>query len=412
MDINLLDDTKQDEAKKKSAAPAPEPELTSPSRLPKASEEPKTASRFSSWLKSLRGAESVPGAKKPRLETANPDLNIPDISLPKTAPAPAAEDIFEQLDAPKKKLETIPPTNFSPQPKERAEAVVVPEKPVAQAKPAVVPPLPEPAPKAKVEKKRFSLAPKKEKKEEVDRGSLVNLIPTEFRQTIDPRSKLMSLGITLISCLVILAASFAFLTYYRTSILEKIQKLRSDRSVVETDISELRPRQREAVEMNRRLTIAADLLDQHIYWTKFFEKLEKYTIDDVYYTGAMTGSLEGQMTLTAVGSSFASPARQLLVLQQASDFVTDVTITSASSAQSSSASLPPGSVAEAEVSFSVTITLVPDIFSYTADTFPPDRQDTTEIPGTPSLDPLNPFGLPSGTNTNTSVGNTNVNGSL
>jgi Tfp pilus assembly protein PilN len=255
--------------------------------------------------------------------------------------------------------------------------------------------------------KQKAEAPKKDRND-VDRGSLVNLIPSEFRQSIDPRSKLLGLGLTVLGCVVVLGGTFALLTFYRTSILEKIQKLRAERATVEQSISQLRPRQREALATNNRLKIISSLLDQHIYWTKFFEKLEQYTIDDVYFTGTLSGSLDGQMTLSAVGSSYTSPARQLLVLEKASDFVTNVAITSASAVQNSSANLPPGSVAASEVSFSITITLVPDIFTYSADSFPFDRRGTAS-PENPSIDPLNPFGLPVGGNTQPQSGNSNTN---
>lgn len=404
MDINLLNETKKDEPPRPpQRSELSEPKLTKPAPLEPPEPEPKLPSRFSLWLKSLRGKPKPDQPAPPAPPPLEPKLVIPRAASPRKLTSPAPEDIFAQIDAPNVDPGSVPPIHMPAEPVRTSPPA---PRPMGAPKKNIPPPL---MPTREMPPR----PPAGKNKPETpggDRSSLVNLIPSEFRQSIDPRSKLIRLGLTVLGCLVVLGGTYALLTLYRTSILEKIQTLRAEGAAVEQQINDMRPRQREAIATRTRLTLISDLLDQHIYWTKFFSKLEAYTIDDVYYTGAFTGSLGGQVTLTAVGSAFTAPARQLLALQQAQDFVSGVSITSATATETTTAELPPGSLPTTQVTFAVTLTLIPDIFTYTAADFPASRVPTETVPiGTPSS--MNPFGLTPVTNTSGAVGNTNTNAS-
>lgn len=406
MDINLLNDTKEDKPKKK---PVPvvssEPKLTDPGRLPKPAPEPKLPSRFSIWLRSLRN--KPPAKEAPKVEPVKPEEKpkIPSIRVAAPPKSPTPEDIFSEIDEPDLKSDAVPPVKniddgILPAPKPLSVAPP-PATPAPPPTPALKSPPPSPIPSEKPAPKladKIKFRSKAVKKGEFEppfnnRGSLVNLIPMELRQSIDPRSKLISLGIALCGSLVLIGGIYASLTLYRTSILEKIQLLRAERMGVEQQINDLKPQQREAIDVSNKLKLVSGLLDSHIYWTKFFSKLEQYTIDEVYYTGAIAGSLGGQMTLSAVGTSFSSPARQLIALEAADDFVSSVTITAAAASSGSSANLPPGSLSTTKVTFAVSITLVPDIFNYTSETFPIERSSGSVGPR--AINPLTEYyGMP------------------
>jgi len=70
------------------------------------------------------------------------------------------------------------------------------------------------------------------------------------------------------------------------------------------------------------------LLQRHIYWTKFFTLLEKYTLDDVYFQGFSAG-INGNISLKAHGPDITSAARQLKLLQgePAKELVSTVSVT-------------------------------------------------------------------------------------
>lgn len=105
------------------------------------------------------------------------------------------------------------------------------------------------------------------------------------------------------------------------------------------------------------------ILATHVYWTKFFEKIEKYTLPDVYYTGGFNASTSGLLILQATAPDFETVSKQLVVLKNAPDFVQDVSITSAQRQSASVTTiLPEGAVLASHVTFTINLNLAPDIF--------------------------------------------------
>ena len=84
-----------------------------------------------------------------------------------------------------------------------------------------------------------------------------------------------------------------------------------------------------ALEMQKYLGIIQQLLDNHLYWTKFFTFLEKYTISDVYYANFSMAGTE-KLVISAVGKDYESVAKQLVNFQKAPDFIKNVSINNAS----------------------------------------------------------------------------------
>ena len=396
-DINLLKDTTTPDAPKRPAPPPPpEPPLTDPKQAQSPAPEGKLPSRFSLWLRSLRRASAEPAKPKPadpKAPSAKPP-KLPKIQMAKTPPQ--AEDIFQELDRPKVPLSDSPPIPKWP---EAASQVPQPSPPSVPAAPTPAEPKPRPVrPKSPADKP----AP-------ASHSFFVDLLPNEFRTRIDPKSKLISLGLTVVITVAAIAAATGLLIVYQSSILKKIEAVRVDRSRIEQEISTLKPRQREALAIRTRTQLVQDMLDSHIYWTKFFELLEKNTINDVYYSGAFAGSLSGQITLTAIGTSFDSPARQLLAFRAATDFVSDVSITNASSTSIDTTLVPPGSLPPKQVSFSVTLKLVPDIFTYSAEDFAAQPSPLSNTNSRPVLLPTGSTGGPGSLNVNSTPINSNVN---
>ncbi len=393
-DINLLKDTINPDGSTRPPPPPPiEPPLTDPTKTARPRSEPKLPSRFSQWFKSLKPNQAKPAQPPP----AQPAPGLRPVKIPKlTEPAapPEAEDIFKSLDKPK-----ITPTDSPPIPAWTTDELAPrPPSPSSQGPP----PAPTGPPDQKPIKPKGQA--KLEKPPPSSRSFLVDLLPNEFRTRVDPKSKLISLGLTVVIALAIVGASTGLLVVYQTSILKKIEVVRTERATVDQSISALKPVQREALAVRQKTTLVRELFDTHVYWTKFFDKLEQYTIDDVYYTGAFNGSLAGQITLTAVGTSFSSPARQLIAFREATDFVSEVSITGATASQADEATLLPGQIASQQVSFTVSLKLAPDIFIYTEENFPSSAGGSTNTNSAPAFTSSN-------SNTNASA-NANTNQGL
>jgi len=66
-------------------------------------------------------------------------------------------------------------------------------------------------------------------------------------------------------------------------------------------------------------------LDGKFYWSNFFDLLEKYTLDGVYYTN-LSADTSGQLVLPGVASDYETLSKQLAVFNNATDFVKEVKI--------------------------------------------------------------------------------------
>jgi hypothetical protein len=130
-------------------------------------------------------------------------------------------------------------------------------------------------------------------------------------------------------------------------VLQNIESLKKEAAPYEKDKTE-------AQKIQGQLEAIKNLLTLHLYWTKFFDLLEKNTIPDVYYTNFVAGE-DGGVALSAVGKSFSSVAEQLTAFREAKDFVKEVNITGASAQVD-----PTGQVTE--VNFEVDLKLFPEVF--------------------------------------------------
>ena len=116
--------------------------------------------------------------------------------------------------------------------------------------------------------------------------------------------------------------------------------------------------------LRARLEEVEALLGKHVYWSQIFDKLEKYTIDGVYYS-SMTADINGSIVLQAQGQDYESAIRQMYVFDLADDFATEVSIANIQFSASDEAGLTaPESNVNPPVTFSVDLKILPNIFYY------------------------------------------------
>ena len=160
--------------------------------------------------------------------------------------------------------------------------------------------------------------------------------------------------ITVFSFLLVIVIFYGFL-FYQGKNLEG-QKAEEDAQItnLERQIVDYQDLNNQISQLGDEIKNLHQLLSLHFYWTNFFQLLEKYTIDGVYYSG-MTAGNGGAMTLEAKATSFETLAQQIKILQQeeTQEFVTSIKVSSADYDQE-----------EDEVSFNINIVLNPSLFLY------------------------------------------------
>lgn len=335
-DINLLKDTRFPEEKRKKEKKFSDSPLTHPGKPEKPTPEPKSPSSFSLFFKSLfrqKPKEEKPAVIEERVISPPPPSPLPPPPPPQ---AEKIEDIFENKSKEEEKRPASP---------REEKAKILPSFELFKKT--------ERAPKKKEDK------PEKKK----EQSFLVNLLPEELVGREEPRKKILNLSFMALGAVVLVALVYSGLYFYQTIIVTKTQEVKTQRLALETQIQSRQNEQNESLQFKQRLDNVKTMLDSHIYWTKFFEKLEYYTLPNVYYTGGFNASTASQLTLQAVAPDFKSVAEQLVVLQNAPDFVESVSITGAQLQEGEAGpELPAGSIITGQVNFSISLTLVPDIF--------------------------------------------------
>lgn len=185
----------------------------------------------------------------------------------------------------------------------------------------------------------------------LDDGGGVDLIPTAAK-TRSWRQVVNLLIVALLGSTIIVGIFYVVLFFQSEKAEQEKRYTAQQISDIEKQILEYENINREIDDLGNEIRLVNDLLTKHLYWTDFFNLLEKYTISEVYYHGFSSGN-GGSLTLSAVAPDFNSVARQLKVLQQeeAKEFVTDVIIMSAAAG-------------DVGVEFDMVLVLNDNLFSY------------------------------------------------
>jgi hypothetical protein len=328
-DINLLDDTKTPEGgPTKPRTSPPSVAYTAPDRQPSPEPEPRLRSSFWSRMTSLFGpkAPKAAGTSKKREQPLKPVIKsmVPDSRVYTEPELTAARPGVRSVPTP---APTLP--GGVPMPgRSRMDRQVV-----AQGTP----------------------------EKAGDDAFMVNLLPDDLAGKVNPRQKLLLLGTVVGSCAIVIAVTAVGLSLYKSNIVRRTEEVRTQRAALELQIRSSRDEQKQSIALEERAQTVSALLNRHIYWTKFFSKLERYTDPEVSYNAAFAGDINGTLSLRAVAADYRALARQMMIFEEAKDFVSKAVTTSATVSEGG----PNGKL----VNFGVELTLVPDIFNQSPEEF-------------------------------------------
>lgn len=185
----------------------------------------------------------------------------------------------------------------------------------------------------------------------------VNLIPEELNKhpELEIGKKLFSLGTVIgIFALLILVGHFG-IAWYQSSIATETQKVEDGIKLVDAQIAEFEKNRTEAREFQEYLSRVKQLLDGHIYWSKFFEKFEQHTSREVFYSNFSMAGTE-KLTISATAKDYVAIAEQLVAFEEADDFIKNARITAATAEIDSEDGSYLG------VNFTINLEFIPGIF--------------------------------------------------
>ncbi|MFA6227809.1 MAG: hypothetical protein WC668_01340 [Patescibacteria group bacterium] len=160
-----------------------------------------------------------------------------------------------------------------------------------------------------------------------DRHTYINLIPSELLKGKAGGVNWFRVVSSMILPALVVFFCYLGMSWLQSNINQKISINRNELTQLQKSIGDYNERARINNDTANRVITLKKLLDNRIYWTKFFTLLEKYTLDGVYFK-EFRADIAGLISLPATADNYETLARQLVVLKDANDFVKDARTTS------------------------------------------------------------------------------------
>ncbi|MDA2922903.1 hypothetical protein MYX07_06600 [Patescibacteria group bacterium AH-259-L07] len=295
MPINLLggEDKKKELAPEKQKQVSREMEMTPPSEEGVVGDEERGAGISSFFKKKEKGPE--PEKKEPQVETES--LEIQEKGL---------EDKEEKESVEEKKEPSFAPTDSA----SVAEAT--------SAKGA--------ATRGKEEKKERKKEKQKKLPEEEEGGFDISLIPS--RLMVIPRTVRSSFFLfiaALVTVSTIFGLVWAYTDWHFGKTALRIHEFQGEMQLLEVKSTFFLETRDEITSLENKAARVENILNNHIYWTKFFSLLETYTIPNVYF-GDFSATTSGGIHLDVVAKDLTALATQLVSFKTAHDFVKEAEV--------------------------------------------------------------------------------------
>ncbi|OQX70999.1 hypothetical protein B6D52_02920 [Candidatus Parcubacteria bacterium 4484_255] len=167
---------------------------------------------------------------------------------------------------------------------------------------------------------------KKGKEERASEDFTVSLMP---RQTIIisrvVHSRLLFLMAAVIIILGLFFVSRLYGNWYFDNLEARAEYLKREIALLEIQTVPFLEDRDEIAFLANKAIKAKKALNNHVYWTNFFNLLESYTVPGVYF-GDFNARARETIRLSATGRDLISLAQQIVAFDNAPDFIKDVDV--------------------------------------------------------------------------------------
>jgi hypothetical protein len=142
----------------------------------------------------------------------------------------------------------------------------------------------------------------------------VNLIREEIKLGFDWKTNIKSLVAALAVAIFIIAELYLGLDWWQKDEDVRLEQTKTAIAQTSKEIVDFRKSAADALAYKDKALEVTGLLENHIYWTQFFDWLEKNTLSTVNY-GNFTGTTDGLYSFSGSASSFADVSWQVKALR-------------------------------------------------------------------------------------------------
>jgi len=167
---------------------------------------------------------------------------------------------------------------------------------------------------------------KEKREEDVSEGFGVSLMP---RQTMIisrvVHSRLLFLIISIVVISVIFSLSRLYGNWHFGKLESQVEYLKREIVLLEAQTNPLLEDRDNITALTNKATEVKRALDNHTYWSNFFNLLEVHTVPDVYF-GDFSARAGESVSLMASSRNLISLAQQIVAFNNAPDFIKEVNI--------------------------------------------------------------------------------------
>lgn len=143
-----------------------------------------------------------------------------------------------------------------------------------------------------------------------------NLIKGESTLIYHWKKKIYILLLNMLLVIFVNSLAYGGLLYWEKVGKETNNRLDLRANDLKVRIDNLKKEAEEINVFNKKITLASDLLDKHIYWDIFFEFLENNILSDVYLENAFVGGADGEYVFRAYTKDLETMLDQVNYLRQ------------------------------------------------------------------------------------------------
>lgn len=185
----------------------------------------------------------------------------------------------------------------------------------------------------------------------------VNLVKDEISVEFNWSRHLLSLFLAIFVAALLVAEIYYGLDWWQKQEEEKTVALKIELDKVSQEIKNINRNAKDFVSFKEKLELTKKMADTHIYWTNFFDWLEKNTLNSVNYQG-FSGDISGEYSLSATARTFSDISWQVKTFKD-NKYVISAEVDSGSSGKSDKEGEVSGG---SSVSFSINLKVKPEIF--------------------------------------------------